>query len=279
MTISIPNIRRAAALAVAFVAISSAAAFAGDIAGRASTQTPAAPSYNWSGFYVGGNVGGAFQRGGGTSNFFQNDIAPLDDNFRSQSAGGDSVIGGLHAGYNWQFAARWVVGVEGDWQWIKSESSACRQTDRIDAACNDFGRGFSTVSGETRSIATVRGRFGWTSDSVMIYGTGGFAFADVRTSLGVSCLIAGCGNDNTPIATTVNSSTTKTGWAAGAGVEWMVGPNWTIRAEYLRIDLGSLSDTLNLPANAFSPNGVSWSRDLRYDVVRTGLSYKFNSWN
>ena len=279
MTISILNIRRAAALAAALVTLSSAAAFAGDIAGRAPVV--AAPVTNWSGFYVGGDIGGAFQRGGGTSNFFQNAVAPLNNNFRSQSAGGDSFIGGLHAGYNWQFADRWVIGIEGDWQWIDTQSSACRSLSSANNACSDSGFGLVTASGNTRSIATVRGRFGWTSDRVMVYGTGGVAFADVRTSLGVACA-QGCGLDGDPITTSANSSTLKTGWAAGAGIEWMFSPNWTVRAEYLRIDLGGLSDTLNLPAvNCVNggPCGLSWSRDLRYDVVRAGLSYKFNSWN
>ena len=101
MTISVISTRLAAALATALIAVSSAAAFAGDIAGRASTQAPVAPSYNWSGFYVGGDVGGAFQHSNGTSNFFSDNVnQAIVNNFQNQSPGGSAVIGGLHAGYN-----------------------------------------------------------------------------------------------------------------------------------------------------------------------------------
>ncbi|MGL5166437.1 MAG: outer membrane protein [Afipia sp.] len=276
MTISILNIRLVAALAIAFVAVSPIASLASDVPVPTYTKASViAPGYNWSGFYIGGDIGGAFQRGSGTSNFFENgDI----NNFQRQSAGGDSVIGGFHAGYNWQFAPSWVVGIEGDWQWSASRSSACRQTSISSEACSDNGFGFVTINGDTRSIGTARARFGWTADRVMIYGTGGVAFSDVRASLGVSCL-NGCGASSESIATAASSSTLKTGWVAGAGVEWMLSPNWIGRAEYLHADFGSLLDILNLPSdNCFfgGPCGVSWSRDLRYDIVRAGISYKFN---
>lgn len=275
MPFSIVDIRLVAALAVAFIAISPIGSLASDVPVPTYTKSLViASGYNWSGFYIGGDIGGAFQRGSGTSNFFESGDV---NNVQRQSAGGDSVIGGFHAGYNWQFAPTWVVGIEGDWQWSASRSSACRQTSISSEACNDNGFGFVTINSDTRSIGTARARFGWTADRVMIYGTGGVAFTDVRTSLGVSCL-NGCGASSESIVTAASSSTVKTGWVAGAGIEWMLSSNWIGRAEYLHVGIGSLSNTLNLPSdNCFfgGPCGVSWTRDLRYDIVRAGISYKF----
>src|SRR4029079_19176450 len=143
-------------------------------------------------------------------------------------------------------------------------TSFCRQTDTDSLPCSDNGFGFANISGETRSIGSVRGRLGYTIDRVMFYGTGGVAFADTRTTLGVNCAAGGCASSSTQIATSADSSKTKTGWVAGAGVETMLDQNWTVRAEYLHFDFGNVSNTLNLSSAACAasgPCGVSWSRD------------------
>jgi len=240
----------------------------------------AGPVSNWSGLYIGGDIGGAFQHLGGTSNFFENDGTggPLENNFRQQSGNGNTVAGGFHAGYNWQIAPSWLIGFEGDYQWMRPEYAGCRGTTGPGTDCRNAGLvGFAAIGGETRSIATVRGRVGATFDRLMVYGTGGVAFADIQTLLGVNCE-SGCGISSVPFANTVNFASVKTGWVAGAGVEWMLDPKWIVRAEYLHAGFGHMSDTLNIPlAACFSigPCGLSWSRDLHYDIVRAGISYKF----
>jgi outer membrane immunogenic protein len=141
----------------------------------------------------------------------------------------------------------------------------------VDDANND--RGFASVGGELSSVATVRGRLGLAFDNVMVYGTGGAAFAGIKSSLGLTCLTDGCGGSTNPLAASVSSSTNKTGWVAGAGVEWMVANNWILRAEYQHIDLGSVS------AAPLSPGcdgcSLSASQNLRLDIGRVGFSYKF----
>jgi outer membrane immunogenic protein len=242
----------------------------------AAPLTTTAPPYSWTGFYVGGDIGGAYQHGRGTSNFFQNTaVTALASNIQQQSPKNSSVIGGIHAGFNWQFAPSWVIGIEGDWQWARLRDSFCRQTDIDGVACSDTNVGFATIESKTPWIATVRGRFGWTFDRWMVYGTGGVAFADVRTSLGVSCLVNGCGLDSTQNATTAESSRHKAGWAAGIGVERTLGQNWIVRAEYRHVGLGNVSTTLRPDPCSGHACGLSWSRDLRYEVLRLGISYKF----
>jgi outer membrane immunogenic protein len=240
------------------------------------------PAWNWSGFYIGADVGGVAQSANGVSDFFQQDGdgGPGSlTNPQSQKPSSSGVIGSIHAGYNWQIS-QWVLGVEGDWQWTNAKSSFCRQTDDLSLPCSDNGRGFLTVSGETRGIGTVRGRVGYAFDHVLVYGTGGVAFVDMRDNITADCRVNGCGNGNgeSPNLTSANFSAVKTGWVAGGGVEWMLSPNWILRSEYLHVDAGTTSDKLSLdPTNCFNggPCGASWSHGNRYDIGRVGVSYKF----
>jgi len=266
-------------LATVLAGIGSTAALAADLGARTYTKAPAMVDqvYNWTGFYIGGDIGAANQTRNFTSNFSQPDSesAPAN-NVQHNSFSNTSFIGGIHAGYNWQFAPNLVAGVEGDWQWLRSNHSFCRQTDISSIACIDGpgnNRGFGSVSGTLSSIATARARLGWTVDRVMFYGTGGAAFANIKSSLALSCLDDGCGNSSNPLAASLNSSAHRTGWVVGAGIEWMVGYDWILRAEYQHVDLGSVS------ATPLSPNcggcTLSSSQNLRLDILRTGLSYKF----
>lgn len=267
----------------ALVLAGSAAVCAATSAAPANRAPPemVAP-VNWTGFYFGGDIGGVSQHHHGTSNFIQ--TAPgnpiLDSNIQSFSPSTSSAIGGIHAGFNWQFTPSWVAGIEGDWQPAHSQDSFCRQTDLASAPCSDNdanNRGFATISSETHLIGTARGRLGWTFERTMLYGTGGAAFGAVKTSLGLSCLTAGCGENGGLIATTTESSSHRTGWVAGGGIERMFGENWIVRAEYLHVNLGTESNTLSLPPSScgIPPCALSWSQDLSYDIVRAGVSYKF----
>ena len=288
---SVSKISLAKVFAMAAVlAMGAAGAHAADLAPapRYVKAPPAAvgPAWNWSGFYIGADVGGVAQASHGLSDFFQvpgseGDGGPPGSahNPQSQLPSSSAVIGGLHAGYNWQIS-HWVLGVEGDWQWTSANYSFCRQTDMASAPCFDNDFGFVSVNGETRGIGTVRGRFGYAFDRVLVYGTGGVAFADLRDSITADCRLFGCGRSESPSFTSANFSTVKTGWVAGAGAELMLSPNWILRSEYLHVDVGTVTNTLNLaPANCADggPCGASWSHGNRYDIGRVGVSYKFGT--
>ena len=264
-------------LATVLVGISTSA-LAADMAARTYTKAPVMIEqvYNWTGFYIGGDIGGANVSHNFISNFSQPNPSPaLANNVQRNSFSGTSVAAGIHAGYNWQFAPHLVAGLEGDWQWVRSSHSFCRQTEILSLACVDDelnNGGFGTVSGRLNSVATARARLGWTVDQVMLYGTGGAAFADVKSSLSLTCLAGGCGRDSTRLAGSVNSSTVQTGWVAGAGIEWMVSRNWIVRAEYQHIDLGDVSARFSPACGGCT---LSSSQNLRLDIGRAGLSYKF----
>jgi outer membrane immunogenic protein len=258
-----------------------AGAHAADLAPHYTKAAAAAgAAWDWSGFYLGADVGGASQTtSSGHSEFFES--ADGSPNPESQAPSSSGVIGGVHLGYNWQMA-HVVLGVEGDWQWTQASYSFCRKTDFFGLPCSDHGLGFVNVQSETRGIGTVRGRIGYAFDRVLVYGTGGVAFADLRGAITADCRVAGCASDGTRNLSTANFSTLKTGWVAGVGAELMLSPNWIVRSEYLHVDVGSVSDTLTLaPVNCVNPGpcGASWSRSQRYDIGRIGFSYKFGGAN
>jgi outer membrane immunogenic protein len=268
---------------VAFAAVAIGAilgvgvASAADIPPRSYTKAPTmvAEVYDWTGFYVGGNVGGIWGRTSGTNNFLSlESIGDTATNPQANALRNSAVIGGIHAGYNWQMA-RWVFGVEADFDWTDSKAGFCRQTDVNSLPCRDNGFGFLTLNEKTEWLGSVRGRLGYAWERFMIYGTGGAAWGKVDASINANCLAHGCGDSFAELNTTANFSDTKVGWVAGAGVEAMLNANWIVRVEYLHYDLGQVTNTLNLRADPLFPQEAPWSRSLRYDTVRAGLSYKF----
>jgi outer membrane immunogenic protein len=209
---------------------------------------------NWSGFYLGGNLGSGTGRdpssfvGSGANEHFN--LAP------------DGINGGVQAGYNWQ-AANWVYGLEADFQGSGQKDSktcivSCSALEAVayDAKLPWFG--------------TVRGRLGYSLGSTLFYVTGGYAYGDVKTKL--TGLLAG--------ATQVSSlSSTKSGWSAGGGIETpftflgLFGPNWTTKTEYLYVDLGSTSSAV---FGGALPAAISTTHVTEH-IFRTGLNYHFNS--
>jgi outer membrane immunogenic protein len=143
------------------------------------------------------------------------------------------------AGYNWQYGNA-VIGLEGDLDWSNlsgtSSSTLCPGCSTSDSW-----------------LSTVRGRAGYAFGAVMPYLTGGLAVGDIRASApGFS-----------------GASTTNTGWTAGAGLEVALPGNWSAKAEYLHVNLGSFN--CGTACGVASPDNVS----MRDDVVRAGLNYHF----
>ena len=114
-------------------------------------------------------------------------------------------FGGGTVGYNWQFS-NIVAGIEADGAFADVSSSITA-----------LG---ITATAKVDALATVRGRIGVAFDQVLLYGTGGLALADSKVSVSGSGI-------------TLSDTKTQTGWAAGAGVEWMFLPRWSLKAEYL----------------------------------------------
>jgi outer membrane immunogenic protein len=125
-------------------------------------------------------------------------------------------------------------------------------------------------------FGTVRGRFGVTvTPTVLAYVTGGLAYGEVKSDLGVAgtnCL--------TPVSALFGNSTTKAGWTVGGGLEGQIVGNWTAKVEYLYIDLGTVtSGTLVTPIVAPGRGllATSISSHVTDNIVRIGINYKFDS--
>jgi len=112
-------------------------------------------------------------------------------------------------GYNWQFN-QFVAGIEADGAWADINNSVTQPF---------FGVPI-TATAKIDALGTVRGRFGYAFDQVLFYGTGGLAIADTKLSASVPGL-------------TISDSHTQIGWTAGAGIEWMFIPRWSLKVEYL----------------------------------------------
>jgi outer membrane immunogenic protein len=266
-------------LALSAVALSAVGASAADMAVKALPM--AAPiAYNWSGWYVGVNAGGAWNDG-------RDDVFPTgcflivggcgaiaDNPKRSDSVrlNGAGFTGGAQAGYNWQ-RERWVFGIEGDinFNGINDGSSINRPV-----VAPLVGNFIHSETAKQEWFGTLRGRVGMTvTPSFLLYGTGGLAFGQVRSASTVSF---------TSTADTYAGSIdqTRAGWTLGAGGEWMIAPKWSIKAEYLYVDLGKVSYTqacTNLPVCGSPPqvSPASYQTDLRVreNIVRVGLNYHF----
>jgi outer membrane immunogenic protein len=200
------------------------------------------PPPMWNGGYVGGNLGVGLFDPRISAEFAPFGTAGIST---SNEAG---VVGGVHGGYNWQVAPQWVVGVEGDFDLTSLRASAS-------------GSRFISASTNVNWLSSVRGRVGylWTP-GLMLYGTAGFAFADIDYQANLQGLgfIAG-----------VNRSTTKDGFVVGAGAEYMWSREWLLRTEYLFYDFGSSTRSF-----ALVPATVHWD-NLGVSVLRLGASYKF----
>jgi outer membrane immunogenic protein len=260
---------------------------------------PIAAPYSWTGFYFGGNVGYGFGKDNLTVNGFDVDgVTVPGTGFAALKPVG--IIGGLQAGYNWQPTPNWVYGIESDFQWSGqkdnvSAAGAVTSTScfgDLNTPCNLTGTGSGTLAAKIDWLGTLRGRVGFAADDVLFYGTGGFAYGDVKTSsLGIftgtftdaTTCSGGCPASGTAL---FSGSRTKLGWTVGAGVEGALPytTNWILRVEYLHVDLGTVSrsgaftSSVSIPAIPLTQTTfgtATHSSRVTDEILRVAISYKF----
>lgn len=207
------------------------AAAAADMPARTapSPMYSPAPVFSWTGFYVGANAGYGWA---------QTSITGI-----SGASNLNGFLGGIQIGYNWQGNSPLVFGIEADYQ-LSGQSHTDSGT---------IGGIAYSVKQELPWIGTVRGRVGYAFDRAMIYATGGVAYMNYKLSV-------------TALGTTVSDDTSKAGWTAGGGIEWMFAPRWSAKAEYLYIDTGDTSATLF---------GNTFTGRAKDSIGRVGLNYHF----
>jgi outer membrane immunogenic protein len=244
--------------------IAAAPARAADMAAPPFKAEPAAAAYNWSGFYIGATLGGGMASLPVTDkdNFTLFEGGPLD----GQTLKSGGAVGGLHAGYNWQFAPSFLIGLEGDFNW-----SSFRSSDTTCAGPCDGRQDQLVTSSKLDSFSTLRARFGLTADRTLVYLAAGPAWGHVNASMAVNCPL--CGTSGIPIAVASDSSF-HVGLAVGGGVEYALTQNWLLRAEYMHLDFSN-KDTefkdvfVGLPFVGFRVSSTATA-----DIARIGVSYK-----
>jgi outer membrane immunogenic protein len=187
----------------------------------------------------------------------------------SVNLNGAGFTGGGQAGFNWQ-RDRWVFGVEGDINYvgINDGSSIARPLTAPLA-----GTFVHVESDKPSWLATIRGRIGViATPNFLLYGTGGVAFGGVRSATSVSFT-------TTPDVYSGSTDTTRVGWTAGGGGEWMFAPQWSVKAEYLYVDLGTAgyANACISAACAGFVNPPTYQTDLRVHehIARVGVNYHF----
>ncbi|CCJ07626.1 OmpW family outer membrane protein [Methylocystis sp. SC2] len=278
------------ALAALLVGSVGAAAQAADLPSHKAPPPPLPPAFTWTGLYGGVNIGYAFgassQETGGLGYLNGGVFAPAAPLGSAWTTGQNlqGVVGGGQLGYNYQFNPWLVLGAEADIQAADIGSHGNAVVGIADA----LGPHIQSVNSAKKVdwFGTVRGRVGFTLPSMpnlMVYGTGGFAYGQVVQNAGFA--------DNF-IGTTVSSlghgyyDNTRVGWAAGGGLEWSPSmfPSWSLKAEYLYVDLGSTRAN-SVPLNGGTPALIGVTTPLfaatqnsptRFHTVRAGINWHFD---
>lgn len=251
-------------------------ALAADMRAAPVYKAPAAIAvHNWTGFYVGGFVGGAW---GGDVNVLegvsQGGVFPAGTCYNAPRCApysyglGDSVITGLTAGYDWQSAGSpFVFGLEGEVGYIRLKKS---RPDPNSVPTLGSDTRDSTKVGDWYGI--IAGRLGYTWDRALLYVKGGVAFVDIETSVLDACTAAPCGGGLVNAA----GDKTATSWAVGGGLEWAWTNNWSLKAEYLFIGIDESVRTCGPGAAAAAGSTFCWTHDIDgIHTAKIGLNYRW----
>lgn len=233
--------------AVALIAATSCSASAADLASRPYAKAPiAATIYDWTGFYIGGQVGGA-----SVSPSFKD----YDDWFDNQGLNGDrkfGFTGGVYGGYNWQFRS-FLVGVEGFWSGYGSTS----------VTNYPFPGSTDLLSTKLRDAAGVKGRFGLVFDDTMVYVAAGPTWGNFSL------------RSASPGDFDITSHKNVVGLSVAGGVEHMIVPNWIVRGQvqYTAFDTQKVGTIVDFGEGGTEPARFGQQTDLLEATV--GISYKF----
>ncbi|MBK3665204.1 TonB-dependent receptor [Bradyrhizobium diazoefficiens] len=208
------------------------------VLGAFYTKAHAPIAYHWAGAYVGANFGGALSAG-------EHVLTPIGWGATNPAG----ALGGLQFGYNHLLAPNWLVGIEGELEWTSAQGKA----NFVDPA----GTSALSMTSDHNWYDTLSGRIGYVMGPLMLYAKGGAAWMNADYRMDVNS-----GLDGTTLV-----STTRPGWIAGGGVEYMLGSRWSAKLEYNHLDFGS--KTLSFA----TPFGNSVSVETAVDQVKAGVNY------
>lgn len=251
------------------------------------------PVFTWTGLYFGTHSSYTFSDSqnirtlGNNVNTARNvELQRRAPNFKAEQDGIGNIGGGL--GFNYQFTpgSGFVVGAEADVTW----TDIGKRRDYLGPAIveNNFVRDPSSYRNRLNYLGTVQGRLGYAFDRFLVYGTGGFAYGEVKYQ---SDFFTGAG----ALAYTGRFKGMETGYVYGGGIEYaiptdsflnrfnfiggLIGASAiTLKAEYLRYDLGSRNVLVNNTGLGGAATGSYNSRfNTEGNLIKAGFNYKFGS--
>ena len=243
-----------AAAALSVLLATSMTANAADVYARPYAPPPyvppayVAPVFTWTGFYLGGNIGGAWAHRDVTDSLF-------GVNFNNGNNDG-VFIGGGQLGFNWQ-VNYFVLGFEAEFDGLANNNNT--GTVLIPTV------GAIQVTANNRWITTAAARFGVTNGYWLFYGKAGGGWVG-NNSFTIT-------NVTTGASITTSNNNTNSGWLVGAGIEWAFLPNWSTKLEYDFLGLNSRSFTV--PAGFFAGDTFTQS-NRNIQMLKVGVNYLFN---
>jgi outer membrane immunogenic protein len=231
------------------------------VASAAVSAVSAAPvpvPFTWTGFYFGGQIGAGIARTSSSfSGFDAGDTAP------TVSPNGAGLIVGGQVGYNRQIGF-WLAGLETDvaGAFIKGNASSISPNTFFTVPTEQDINWFGTLRGRVGIVPTER---------LLLFATGGLAYGGVAVSsislaVGGNCITSSCG--------TGSASATRTGPTVGGGLEYAWSNYATFKAEYLYVDLGTLSVTYPV---TLAVSKATTTSTFAANIVRVGLNIKLDA--
>jgi outer membrane immunogenic protein len=238
--------RRLIVLAIAALTAASPA-FAVDLT---RAPAPAAPvPFSWTGCSIGGHFG-----------FDVSDDRTTGPLGRSISFSSMGFVGGGQIGCDYQFAPRWVVGVEGQAAWTNLKKTYA-------GTVRNFATGVTLPSHDTLRndfLASLTPRLGYSIiDQVLVFAKGGAAWTDEKYDIAFT--------NEQGIAVDPGAARTRTGWTVGAGLEWAFAPHWSSTLEYEYYNFGNSGILLT------DPHAIVTVASLKDQIntVTLGVNYHF----
>ena len=216
---------------------------------------PVAPPYypyNWSGFYIGGNLGAGFNNTGSATDTFGSTFGTTTNT---------SFLGGGQVGVNYEFWSFFVIGAEAMFDWLPNTQNTVNVTNTtlVPGTTNT-----AAVTLNNRWVTMATGKLGYAWDRMLLYGKGGGAWVGTSSP--------GLTVNNVPASFTSTSNNNNFGATVGLGVEWAFADNWSARAEWDAILLQNQSFTVS--GTAFGTDTIT-VKNRSINMFTAALNYKF----
>ncbi len=219
------------------------------------------PVQSWAGFYVGAHVGyaSASQTTADLDEYFDYQAPIINPEYNTNLAT-SGAFGGAQLGYNVQ-RGNIVAGVEADFGAMSLSGSTA-----LSHAVNPLDQKASLSTG---FYGDLTGRLGYAFGPALLYAKGGLAFLDAQEQV------------DSPLARPLwgypSFSDAHAGWTIGAGLEYMLSPSWSVKAEYQHFDFGTTSSSLwdysVIPHNFVQGATYNFNHELTIDTVKVGVNY------